>query len=104
VYHNEDAKSFRNNTGWEGGDTWSGNGTNKYNFIALPSGWRTASKSNLDIFPEGFCGSSNYAYWWSSSVSEIETAWRFGVAGNYNDFFRAKGDFSTGYAVRCVKD
>jgi uncharacterized protein (TIGR02145 family) len=104
VYHNEDAKSFRNNTGWEGGDTWSGNGTNKYNFIALPSGWRTASKSNLDIFPEGFCGSSNYAYWWSSSVSEIETAWRFGVAGNYNDFFRAKDDFSTGLAVRCVKD
>lgn len=104
VYHNDDAKSFRNNTGWTIYDTWSGNGTNKYNFIALPSGWRNGDKTNLDIFPEGWNGEGDYAYWWSSSVSELEKAWYFGVISNLNNFIRQKSIFSDGFAVRCVKD
>ena len=104
VYHNDDAKSFRNNTGWNGYGNWLGNGTNKYNFVALPSGWRVASKMNLDLAPEGFFGKESQAYWWSSSVSELETAWSFGVTGGSDDFFRNKGIFSAGFAVRCVKN
>jgi uncharacterized protein (TIGR02145 family) len=105
VYHNEDAKSFRNNTGWSVYETWSGNGTNKYNFSALPSGWRTDnSKSSTDVEQNGFYDSEEAAYWWSSSVSELEKAWVFGVMSIGSDFERFKETFGDGFAVRCVKD
>jgi len=95
-----------NNKGWRGFDAglnlkskygWrdNGNGTDLYDFKALPGGWRTESG--------GFSNITNRAFFWTSSEYDSDAWERYisyggGKVGNW-DFYK-----TFGHSVRCLKD
>ncbi|MCX6158416.1 MAG: fibrobacter succinogenes major paralogous domain-containing protein [Ignavibacteriae bacterium] len=70
--------------------------TNESGFTALPSGLR------YDVGEFNF--SRVFAYFWTSSESDNETAWAHLISYKNTVVFRFNGYKKDGYAVRCVKD
>lgn len=72
------------------------NGTNEYDFTALPGGLRLASGD----FPT-FAGS--YAVWWTSTGSNTY-AWNRGLFFSTGKIYKGYESMRSGFSVRCVKD
>jgi uncharacterized protein (TIGR02145 family) len=70
--------------------------TNESGFTALPSGLR------YDIGEFNFI--NVFAYFWSSSEMNTETAWTHFMSHKNTVVFRFNSYKKDGYAVRCVKD
>jgi uncharacterized protein (TIGR02145 family) len=72
-------------------------GTDYYNFRVLPSGCRNDNGSY-------FHNRGYYAYFWSSSAYDGSNAWRRTFNYNYATVYRANGNRSYGFSVRCIRD
>ncbi|MCD4680629.1 MAG: FG-GAP-like repeat-containing protein, partial [Bacteroidales bacterium] len=95
-----------NNLGWRGYDAglklkstigwWeNGNGTDLFEFTAIPGGWK-----GLD----GYFGSLGYAcFFWSSSEFN-SFAWKRLLSYNNDKIYRTNHSMDYGYSVRCLKD
>ncbi len=83
---------MKNTTGWNSG----GNGTNVSGFTALPGGYRTHN-DNFDNL--GYA-----AYFWSSTESNAELAWRRSLSYNNSSIGRYTYYKDTGFSVRCIKE
>ena len=85
-------KNLKSTSGWYS----NGNGSNDYEFTALPGGYRN---SNGD-----FGGIGTYAPFWSSSESQTWTAWRRLLLYDNSKVIRNYYNMDIGFSVRCVKD
>ena len=70
--------------------------TNETGFTALPGGYR----SNNGLFT--YIGS--YGIWWSSSETNIYSAWPRDMYSNYSNVTRSYADKNLGFAVRCLRE
>ena len=82
---------------------WSrrGNGNNSSGFTGLPGGDRDASNEG---YGGGYFGYINtYAFWWTSTQTNVKNAWSYSLFqdGLVRRRFGLKGE---GYSVRCIKD
>ena len=100
--------SLASSAGWMVTNGYNGNGNNTYGFSALPSGFRNDETSTTffrSIWPDGFCGEGDYAYWWSSTEKDDHSAFHTGIVSNDDliilSNFSSKG---SGNAVRLIKD
>jgi uncharacterized protein (TIGR02145 family) len=71
-------------------------GTNDYDFTAVPSGLRMTS----GLFPEF---GSGRAVWWSSTGSATD-AWNRGLSFDSDRVFKGDENLRYGFSVRCLKD
>ena len=76
---------------------WSnnGNGTDDFDFAALPGGFTYRDK---------FAGIGNAGLWWSSDEMNNKDAWRRYLQSGDTFFLRHNYNKSYGLSVRCVKD
>ncbi len=75
----------------------NGNGTDQYGFAALPGGYR--------IYDGGlFRNMGKCVYWWSSTESSSEEAYRREVGYDHETVNRYENNKSFGFSVRCVRD
>ena len=74
----------------------SGNGTDNYGFLGLPSGGRYGSGSFSTI---GFFGG-----WWSSSQFDTNGAWSRYLSYRADGFYRGGANKNYGFSVRCLRD
>ncbi|HOZ53251.1 MAG TPA: FISUMP domain-containing protein [bacterium] len=78
-------------------DTPSWNGSNDFNFSALPSGYRNLSGV---FYPLG-----SRAYFWSSTISEISLVpIQRNIHSSNNNIDPDTMDFAWGLSIRCIKD
>jgi len=78
-----------------------GNGTDIYDFSALPGGLRWFEYDGGPIFRFKEVG----AYWWSSTETEYDNdAWSRYLRSENSDFIRERGPFDFGFSVRCIRD
>jgi uncharacterized protein (TIGR02145 family)/uncharacterized repeat protein (TIGR02059 family) len=70
--------------------------TNETNFTALPGGSRD--------FDGSFYGIGNYGDWWSSTESNTDIAWDWGMYYLDSNVYRDYYDKRDGFSVRCVRD
>jgi len=85
-------KALKSTSGWDN----NGNGTDDYEFSALPSGYRDTDGSFNNV--------GKYGYWWTASESSSGNAYYRGM--DY-DRDRVKEDGNgkgNGFSVRCVAD
>jgi len=75
---------------------WSndGNGTDDYNFSALPGGM---------CYNDKFTYIGHYGYWWSSAEGSNSVVYWY-LGSNFNTLYRFYNYKITGFSVRCVKD
>jgi uncharacterized protein (TIGR02145 family) len=78
--------------GWD----FNGNGTDRYGFDALPSGYR----NNEEAFNLG----GNSGFWWSSTSKDDHYAWARHLKFNYPFLNKFRGNKKFGFAIRCIKD
>jgi uncharacterized protein (TIGR02145 family) len=71
------------------------NGTNESGFFGLPGGCRLVDGRFACYGDDGF--------WWSSSESDVEKAWRRDLTMENSSCYRADFDKKNGYSVRCIK-
>ena len=83
--------ALKSTAGWEGG----GNGTDDFEFSALPGGFR---EFNGDFSDAGFLGN-----WWSSSPNGGD-AWYWNLSSYDPDVVRYYYDPRVGFSVRCLRD
>lgn len=78
---------------------WSidGNGTDHFNFSALPSGERLSRNGKYFIM-----GSNGF--WWSSTEYNTHRAWYRSIIYTYNGVMRYFHDKQFGFSVRCLRD
>jgi len=95
-------KYLKAKSGWndksEGG---SGNGIDKYDFAALPGGYRLSSGKG-----GSFDNLGNYGIWWSSSIdnsTEYNQAYYRFIDYNQDGAFRAQDETDALFSVRCVQ-
>jgi uncharacterized protein (TIGR02145 family) len=87
------AKSGWNEYGWF--SKKSGNGTDDYDFSALPGGGSSS----------GYFGSVGYrSYWWSSTEDYAADAWNRCIYYDRASVYRGGNDKSDFFSVRCVQD
>jgi len=73
-----------------------GNGTNNYNFAALPGGYG---------IPGGYFDGEGYdGYWWSASESNDYDAYYWNIVSYYDELFWSYDSKDYLRSVRCVKD
>lgn len=79
-------------------DGWSenGNGSDIYEFLALPSGQRISNGF--------FDGLSYKAHFWSSTEEWPETCWYRGLSYIYDGIDRSSQSDSWGKSLRCIRD
>jgi uncharacterized protein (TIGR02145 family) len=70
--------------------------TNSSGFTAPPGGLRGNGG--------GFRRMTNFAFWWSSSVSSASNAWYRSLNCAYSNVYRDSDDRSLGFSVRCCRD
>jgi len=89
---------LKSKTGWNdrsGGI--SGNGTDEYNFSALPGGVRLNNGAFRNVGNDG--------YWWSASTATVGGFALGRGMNNYDSVMDTKiNDQRDGFSVRCVKD
>jgi uncharacterized protein (TIGR02145 family) len=78
-------------SGWNS----NGNGTDDYNFSALPSGIGN---------PNGFFYAGDYGFWWSSTEYDASFAWNRNISYNYANVRRDRQISSVYFSVRCVSN
>jgi uncharacterized protein (TIGR02145 family) len=79
--------------GWAGGV----NGTDEYDFMALPAGVRSyQTGSFVNLYYRG--------YWWSADESDVNYSWIRFLDSEYETIGRNYSVKQYGYPVRCVKD
>jgi len=83
--------ALKSTAGWSGG----GNGTDDFEFSALPGGFR---EFNGDFSDAGFLGN-----WWSSSPNGGD-AWYWNLSSYDPDVVRYYYDPRVGFSVRCLRD
>ena len=83
---------MKSTSGWDN----NGNGTNTSGFAGLPGGYRDPNGNFDDIGANG--------YWWSSSESNTNYAWRRYLYYNYGNVFRYDYNKHFGFSVRCLRD
>jgi uncharacterized protein (TIGR02145 family) len=70
--------------------------TNERGFTVLPGGHRTGN---------GYFTTINYgAFFWSSTMVDINQAWQRFFANNHGDLYRSGYDMRCGKSIRCIKD
>jgi len=79
-------------SGWNS----DGNGTDKYEFAALPGG--------VGLSGGNFRDAGNGGLWWSSSGDDTKKAYRLSVDINGTDAHRSSSDKNLLFSVRCIKD
>ncbi|MDX9847122.1 MAG: FISUMP domain-containing protein [Tenuifilaceae bacterium] len=95
------------NDGWRGYDAstrlkatngWSnnGNGTDDYDFSALPGGYR--------LYHGGFYNVGYFSFWWNSTGIGATNAWARALSGEISSVLRFNYIISDGYSVRCLRD
>jgi len=77
----------------------SGNGTDDYGWNGLPGGYYYYIPTGLPFHSMG--GS---VYWWSSSQSPTNDAWRFGLSYSEDGVSRRSNSKDFGFSVRCLRD
>ncbi|HPE56817.1 MAG TPA: FISUMP domain-containing protein [Bacteroidales bacterium] len=82
----------KSETGW----TQNGNGTNLYNFNALPAGYLE--------YTGGYFRLTEGAYFWSSTESDADHAWRRGFHFTKDNVHRWPYEKAAARSVRCLKD
>lgn len=89
-------KKLKSNKGWDG----NGNGTDEFQFSALPGGCRLAVSNSGDSFQYvGFCGS-----WWISEASTKKSAFFWSLYSLNGSVGRNDRNMSDGLSVRCLRD
>jgi uncharacterized protein (TIGR02145 family) len=78
-------------SGWS-----SDNGTDDYDFSALPGGYRDSNDS--------FIGAGNGGFWWVATPYVSNGAYFRYMDYNHDKVFEDACDVSLGYSVRCVAD
>jgi len=91
-------KQLRSTSGWtwNNGDNISGNGTDKYEFSALPGG-RGDPDGDFSSVGEG-------GIWWSATKGNDGSAWYWGMYYNGWYMYRDNMDKKYLYSVRCIQD
>jgi len=85
-------KKLKSTAGWSGEN---GNGTNIYEFSALPGGYGDSG---------AFKNIGYYGYWWSATKSSVEGAWNRSM-DYYNENIHAASRFTSSlFSVRCLQD
>ena len=96
----KEGTALKATSGWDNKDDGtSGNGTDDYGFLALPSGER----SNYYVL--GYLGDlGKDCFWWSSSQHDTYGAW-YRTLSTSNDLVdRRRTSKSVGFSVRCIRD
>lgn len=83
---------LKNESGW----TQNGNGSNLYDFNALPAGYLE--------YTGGYFRITEGAYFWSSTESDTDHAWRRGFHFSKNGVHRWAYEKTAARSVRCLKD
>lgn len=83
---------LKNTSGWDN----SGNGTNNYNFKALPGGGRYLGGAFFHI--------GDIGNWWSSTEYQNTNGWFRTLLGNSPASYRTNGNKFLGFSVRCIRD
>jgi uncharacterized protein (TIGR02145 family) len=85
-------KNLKARSGWNEG----GNGTDRYDFSALPGGYRNSDGN--------FYGVRDYGGWWTATEGDASTAYRRFML-YYSDSVGEYGNYKYGgFTVRCVGD
>jgi len=91
VGEEEAGKKLKSKNGWDE----EGNGTDEYDFSALPGGLG---------WSRGFNNAGNLGYWWSASDVNRLDAWSRNINYSHDVLFRYLNDKIYMYSVRCIKD
>ena len=86
---------------------WNGivDGTDAFNFAALPAGSFYVGPSSNWSYLEGiYAGFGTYAHFWSSTPSETYTAYSMGLSGGKENADLDDELKDQGFSVRCVKN
>jgi uncharacterized protein (TIGR02145 family) len=84
--------ALKSTTGWNS----SGNGTDDYGFIALPSGYR--------IYDGIYGGMSYNNFFWSATGSSSSHAWNRRLYWGKSDIRRNADNKKNGFSIRCLRD
>lgn len=91
--HNENVgTALKADHGW----TNEGNGTDNYEFKALPAGIRFGT--------DGFLMAGACCYYWSSTVLAAEYIKMWSLSYSGSDFYRGNYTKDFGLSIRCIKD
>jgi uncharacterized protein (TIGR02145 family) len=71
--------------------------TNESGFTAFPGGYRNDGDGNYNVI-------GSYGYFWSSSESGSNNAWKRDLYYNNSGVYRYDDDKNYGFSVRCVRD
>ncbi len=83
---------LKSETGWNSG----GNGSDEFDFTALPGGYRS---------DDGYFGNMDgYATFWSTSECSASSAWRRALHYNTDEISRYDSSKDHGRSVRCLRD
>jgi hypothetical protein len=85
-------KKLKSKNGWNR----CGNGTNDYDFSALPGGSRLSLGFFFDV--------GNYGNWWTSSEFGADLACYRYIYYYYDDVYEGHSYKNSGFSVRCVQD
>lgn len=85
------ARKLKATSGW---NTDEGNGTDEYNFSALPGGGRSGTYGHFYL-------GGTYGIWWSSTPYDATKSYYFGIA---SEVFGSDSEIRNGLSVRCIKD
>jgi uncharacterized protein (TIGR02145 family) len=95
-YYNA-GKQLKSTSGWDNKDDGSnGNGTDEYEFSALPGGQGGGNPGN----PFYYAG--NYGIWWTATANG--RGYFRSMSNNYYTVYESRSDTYAGHSVRCVKD
>lgn len=87
--------ALKSTSGWNS----DGNGTDAYNFTALPGGLRNDSNGAFLYGDGGYTGA-----WWSATEDFSSIAWWRTLRSDNTIVQRPNGNESYGFSVRCVRD
>jgi uncharacterized protein (TIGR02145 family) len=85
--------ALKTTSGWNN----VGNGTDDYDFTALPGGYRNNDHGS-------FLSIGYYGHWWSSTEYSSMKAWNRMLSFNNGYVYRLDDDKKYGFSVRCIKD
>jgi uncharacterized protein (TIGR02145 family)/uncharacterized repeat protein (TIGR02543 family) len=88
-------EKLKSKRGWYS-DNGDGNGTNDYEFSALPGGLRASAGS--------FASAGRYGYWWTSTELNASNAYHRAMYYSDKPFYENSGPKNSGFSVRCIGD
>jgi len=99
-YAEYSAEKLKSTSGWNYVDGYDGNGTDDYEFSALPggAGW------SKGIFGVIFDNAGNFGSWWSATEIDAESAKTLDIGYHYVGMDKEGDDKTRLLSVRCVKD